>query len=107
MNNWPRQRFVELADGVVAVLNGQGEMGVANAALVVEEDRALVIDTMTFPEMAQEMAKQIARRGPAWKWSSIHITISIILAGISVLRMLQLLPIRARCRPCTGRGCPE
>lgn len=63
MNNWPRQRFVEVADGIVAVLNGEGEMGVANAIFVVEDTRAFVIDTMIFPEMAQEMAQEITRRG--------------------------------------------
>lgn len=63
MNDWPRQRFVEVADGIVAALNGNGEMGVANAVFAIEENKALVIDTMTFPEMAQEMADQITRRG--------------------------------------------
>lgn len=63
MINWPKQRFVEAAEGIVTVLHGDGEMGVANAVFVLENNKAFVIDTMTFPEMAQEMANQIAKRG--------------------------------------------
>lgn len=62
MRNWPEQRLREVADGITVVLNGQGEVGVANAVFVIEGNRALVIDTMTFPEMAEGMAREITRR---------------------------------------------
>lgn len=62
MRSWPEQRLREVADGITVILNGQGEVGVANAVFVIEGDRALVIDTMTFPEMAEGMAREITRR---------------------------------------------
>lgn len=63
MNNWPTQTIHEVAAGIYAVVHGQGEMGVSNATFVVERDRALVIDTMTFPEMAANMAHAITQHG--------------------------------------------
>lgn len=63
MAYWPKQTIVEVADGIVAVLNGDGEIGVSNAACIIEQKRAFVVDTMTFPEMAEGMAREIARRG--------------------------------------------
>jgi cyclase len=63
MSIWPQQHVVEVADGVIVVLNGVGEMGVANAACVIDGDEAMVVDTMTFPEMAEGMVREIARRG--------------------------------------------
>jgi glyoxylase-like metal-dependent hydrolase (beta-lactamase superfamily II) len=58
----PKQRLQEVADGIVAVIHGDGEIGVSNASFIIEEDRAFVVDTMTFPEMAMGMAHEIARR---------------------------------------------
>ena len=63
MNAWPKQQVHEVADGIVAIVHGQGEVGVSNASFVVEGDRAMVIDTMTFPEMTMGLVKEIARRG--------------------------------------------
>jgi cyclase len=63
MSIWPHQRTIEVADGVIAFINGAGEMGVSNAACVIEDDKAFVVDTMTFPEMAEGMVREIARRG--------------------------------------------
>lgn len=63
MNTWPRQQVCEVADGIVTIVHGQGEVGVANASFIVEGKRAMVIDTMTFPEMAMGIASEIARRG--------------------------------------------
>jgi cyclase len=60
---WPQQRIIEVADGIIVVLNGSGEMGVSNAACVIDGDKAFVVDTMTFPEMAGGMVREIARRG--------------------------------------------
>jgi glyoxylase-like metal-dependent hydrolase (beta-lactamase superfamily II) len=59
---WPRQEVVELAEGVVAVVQGDGEAGVSNAGLVMEDGRALVVDTMMFPEMGQGLIDELARR---------------------------------------------
>ncbi len=63
MPDWPDQQVVEVGDGVVAVLQGQGEAGVSNAGLVVEDGVALVVDTMMFPEMAQGLVDELAHRG--------------------------------------------
>jgi glyoxylase-like metal-dependent hydrolase (beta-lactamase superfamily II) len=63
MSIWPRQQVREVADGIVTIVHGQGEVGVANASFVVEGKRAMVIDTMTFPEMAAGIVREIERRG--------------------------------------------
>ncbi len=63
MNGWPKQIICEIADGIFTIVHGQGEVGVSNATFVLEKDRAFVIDTMTFPEMATYMADEIARHG--------------------------------------------
>jgi cyclase len=63
MNAWPRQSIQEVAEGIFAVVHGQGEVGVSNATLVVERDHAFVIDTMTFPEMTEGMVRHIQRHG--------------------------------------------
>src|SRR5215472_12935923 len=62
MDEWPTQRVAEVADGVVAILHGQGEMGVANSAFIIDSAEAIVIDTMTLPRMAVGIAQEIARR---------------------------------------------
>lgn len=63
LSNWPKQTIQEVADGIFVVLHGQGEVGVSNAVFVIEGKRALVVDTMTFPEMAVHMADAIAHHG--------------------------------------------
>ena len=63
MSMWPRQRVIEVADNIIVFLNGSGEMGVSNASCVIEDGKALVVDTMTFPEMAEGMVREIAHRG--------------------------------------------
>jgi cyclase len=63
MSGWPEQRIHEVAEGIFAVIHGQGGMGVSNATFVVEQGSALVIDTMTFPEMAMQMAQEITHHG--------------------------------------------
>ncbi|MDQ1688455.1 MAG: hypothetical protein QOK42_1430, partial [Frankiaceae bacterium] len=65
MPEWPDQHVVELGEGVAAVLQGGGEAGVSNAGLVLEGRRALVVDTMMFPEMAQGLVDELAHRGAA------------------------------------------
>ena len=59
----PPQHATEVAEGVVAIVHGRGETGVSNAGLVHDEGRALVIDTMMFPEMAEGIAAEVRRRG--------------------------------------------
>src|SRR5690242_11913840 len=59
---WPRQEIREVADGVITVVQGRGEIGVSNATFILEGKNACVVDTMTFPEMAQGMAREITRR---------------------------------------------
>jgi cyclase len=60
---WPRQTLTEIANSIYTVVHGNGEVGVSNASFILEQDRALVVDTMTFPEMATSMADEIARHG--------------------------------------------
>jgi glyoxylase-like metal-dependent hydrolase (beta-lactamase superfamily II) len=59
---WPTQRLAELADGVIAVLQGEGEAGVSNAGIVADGGRALVVDTFMFPEMADGLVTELKRR---------------------------------------------
>jgi len=59
----PRQRLHEVAEGIFSIVHGDGGIGVSNASFVIEGDRAFVVDTMTFPEMAASMAREIAHRG--------------------------------------------
>src|SRR5215472_15367508 len=58
----PKQRLQEVGEGIVTLVHGNGEVGVSNASFIIEGDRAFVVDTMTFPEMASNMAREIARR---------------------------------------------
>lgn len=59
---WPRQQVREVADGIVTIVHGHGEVGVANASFIVEGGHAMVVDTMTFPEMAASIVHEVARR---------------------------------------------
>ncbi|GCE51436.1 putative sulfatase/cyclase [Thermosporothrix hazakensis] len=63
MSGWPKQHLHEVAEGITACVQGRGEMGVSNASFVLEQGRACVIDTLTFPAMAQHMAAEIKQRG--------------------------------------------
>lgn len=63
MSAWPEQKICEVADGIFSIVHGRGEVGVANATFILEGQRTLVVDTMTFPEMAMQMADAIAHRG--------------------------------------------
>lgn len=62
MTVWPDQEVVDVADGVVAVLQGRGEAGVSNAGLVIEGGNALVVDSFMFPEMAVGLRREVERR---------------------------------------------
>lgn len=62
MSRLPKQSLQEVAEGIVTLVHGHGEVGVSNASFIIEDDRAFVVDTMTFPEMASSMAHEIARR---------------------------------------------
>ncbi len=62
MSKWPVQHIQEVADGIVTIIQGHGEVGVSNASFVVEDGHAFVVDTMTFPEMTTNMVREIARR---------------------------------------------
>ena len=60
---WPEQRAVDVADGIVAILHGEGEAGVSNAGFVIDGSEALVVDTMMFPAMAKGLRDELERRG--------------------------------------------
>ncbi|MGW0885249.1 MBL fold metallo-hydrolase [Streptomyces sp. NPDC002671] len=53
---------VEVADGVVAVVNGDGSAGLSNSVLLLG-DPTTVIDTMLLPEMAADIVTALNRRG--------------------------------------------
>lgn len=59
----PPQHDVEVGDGLVAVVQDHGELGVSNAAFAVEAGEALVVDTMLLPEMADGIVHALERRG--------------------------------------------
>lgn len=58
----PALQEVEVADGVVALINGDGSAGLANSVLLLGEPTA-VIDTMLLPEMAAGVVAALTRRG--------------------------------------------
>ncbi|WP_433890266.1 MBL fold metallo-hydrolase [Streptomyces sp. CA-111067] len=58
----PVRAEVEVADGVVAVLNGDGGAGLSNSVLLLGEP-ATVIDTMLLPSMADDIVAALSRRG--------------------------------------------
>lgn len=58
----PVRQEVEVADGVVAVVNGDGSAGQSNSVLLLGGP-ATVIDTMLLPEMASGIVDALTRRG--------------------------------------------
>jgi glyoxylase-like metal-dependent hydrolase (beta-lactamase superfamily II) len=63
MRDLPEKRFVEVADGVMAVVHGDGTMGVANCAVIADGGSAFAYDALTLPEMASGVIDETARRG--------------------------------------------
>jgi glyoxylase-like metal-dependent hydrolase (beta-lactamase superfamily II) len=57
------QRFVEVADGVVAAINGDGSLGLANSVAVMDGRAAIVVDATLLPRMAEDVRAEIHRRG--------------------------------------------
>ncbi|CAG6398424.1 MBL fold metallo-hydrolase [Streptomyces cocklensis] len=57
----PLRQEVEVADGVVAVVNGDGSAGLSNSVLLLGGP-ATVIDTMLLPEMAGSIVAALDRR---------------------------------------------
>jgi glyoxylase-like metal-dependent hydrolase (beta-lactamase superfamily II) len=53
----------EVADGVVALVQEPGTLGLSNSVLIRDGDSGLVFDTMLFPEMSQVVADTAARLG--------------------------------------------
>lgn len=58
----PGQRAVEVAPGIVAVLQEAGGMGVANATVVIHSRQAVVVDTMLLPRMAAGIHAVLAKQ---------------------------------------------
>jgi cyclase len=58
----PQQVEAEVADGVVALVHGDGGTGVSNSVLLLDET-ATVVDTMLLPEMAEGIQAALTRRG--------------------------------------------
>jgi cyclase len=53
----------EVADGVVALIQAPGTLGLSNSVIVADGGHGLVLDTMLFPEMSRSIADAAARRG--------------------------------------------
>lgn len=59
----PVREEVEVADGVVALVNGDGSAGLSNSVLLLGGGPATVVDTMLLPEMADGIVAALSRRG--------------------------------------------
>jgi glyoxylase-like metal-dependent hydrolase (beta-lactamase superfamily II) len=55
--------FIEVADGIVAVINGDGSLGLANSVVVLDGGAAMVVDAMLLPRMAADVRVESERRG--------------------------------------------
>jgi cyclase len=53
----------EVADGVVALVQAPGTLGLSNSVIVAEGGRGLVLDTMLLPEMSQSIVETATRMG--------------------------------------------
>ncbi|MET7637239.1 MBL fold metallo-hydrolase [Streptomyces sp. NPDC005438] len=56
------QRTVEVAPDVLAVLNGDGSMGLSNTSVIVRGRSAVVVDTMLTPAMAEGIRHALRQR---------------------------------------------
>ncbi|MGV4924100.1 MBL fold metallo-hydrolase [Streptomyces sp. BHT-5-2] len=56
------QRTVDLGDGAFAVVNGDGGMGLSNSTVLVDDGRAVVIDTMLLPRMNARTREELRAR---------------------------------------------
>jgi cyclase len=63
MNDLPSQRVTEVAEGITAVLQEPGTLGLSNSCVVMEHSRAIVVDAMLLPEMAAGIASLLERQG--------------------------------------------
>ena len=59
----PPKRFVEVGDGIIAVVHGDGTAGVANCAVVADGGSAFMFDALLLPEMACGVVDEVHRRG--------------------------------------------
>jgi cyclase len=59
----PIQCATDVSDGILAIIQESGEMGVSNSAAVIENGHALVVDTMLLPEMAHGITETLRFRG--------------------------------------------
>ncbi|MDQ2810862.1 MAG: MBL fold metallo-hydrolase [Actinomycetota bacterium] len=53
----------EVAEGVVALIQAPGTLGLSNSVIVAEGGRGLVLDTMLLPEMSRSIVDTAARMG--------------------------------------------
>ncbi|UNS99086.1 MBL fold metallo-hydrolase [Streptomyces tubbatahanensis] len=58
-----RTAVSEVADGVFAVLNGDGAWGLSNSTVLAQGGTAVVVDTMLVPEMAHAVTEQLETHG--------------------------------------------
>lgn len=64
MTHLPTQTITEVADHLFAMVHGQGEGGVSNAAFLVAEGQVLLIDSTVCWSSADALAQRIQRHGP-------------------------------------------
>jgi cyclase len=56
------QQAVEVGDGIVAVLQPPGGLGLSNSCVLIDESNATVVDTMLLPEMAEGIVAMLRHR---------------------------------------------
>ncbi|WP_167828708.1 MBL fold metallo-hydrolase [Streptomyces sp. MZ04] len=94
----PVREEVEVADGVIAVVNGDGSAGLSNSVLLLGEPTT-VIDTMLLPEMAADIVTALTRRGRA---AELVVNTHIHTDHIGGNRLFEGVPIVAHPRTVTG-----
>lgn len=89
---------VEVADGVVALLNGDGGAGRSNSVLLLDGP-VTVIDTMLLPEMAAAIVAELDRRG---RRADLVVNTHIHTDHIGGNRLFEKVPILAHPRTAAG-----
>ncbi|MFD7061161.1 MBL fold metallo-hydrolase [Streptomyces sp. NPDC059906] len=94
----PVRQEVEVADGVVAVVNGDGGSGLSNSVLLLGEPTT-VVDTMLLPEMAADIVTALTRRG---RTAELVVNTHIHTDHIGGNLLFDGVPIIAHPRTATG-----
>ncbi len=94
----PVRQEIDVADGVVAVVNGDGSAGLSNSVLLLDGPTT-VIDTMLLPEMAADIVTALSRRG---RTAELVVNTHIHTDHIGGNLLFEGVPIIAHPRTATG-----